>query len=206
MPAKTGVYPGRPREFDELETLSQIMKLFWKKGYEGTGLSEVLKITGLGKASLYSAFGNKQSMYLKALAHYESVVVDAAVHALTNREHKVEDRISAFLNSPIAAVQANNDRRGCFLCNASADRASLDVETAELVQRGYAKLHEALLKALSEESPSDNDQKTAQARASLVLSVYSGLRVMARSGVSIEMLADARDACLETLQLRDLLR
>ena len=78
--------PGRPREFDPDETLSKIMRLFWENGYEATGLSEITSVTGLGKASLYKAFGNKQSMYLKALKHYEGLMVDAAVAVLCSKD------------------------------------------------------------------------------------------------------------------------
>lgn len=202
MSKKSTSYPGRPREFDESDMLLQIMQLFWENGYEGTGLSDILKVTGLGKASLYTAFGNKHVMYLKALKHYETTVVDAAVGALLDKSKPVYDRLQAFLTAPIAAVQLEGDRRGCFLCNASADRSWLDEETAQLVRRGYAKMHKALVKALSEERSAQGEQEQIEAQAALALSVYSGLRVMARSGVAVETLKAAVEACMASLGRR----
>ncbi len=199
MPKKTTPYPGRPREFDESEILSRIMQLFWENGYEGTGLSDILKVTGLGKASLYATFGNKQAMYLKALAHYEEIFVNAAVQALTHNSTPAQDRLHSFLMSPITAIEEKGDRKGCFLCNASADRSSLDEETAKLVRRGYTKMHNALAKTISELQDTKDDEETTKAKASLALSVYSGLRVMARSGVAVETLLAAVDACLSSL-------
>ena len=191
--------PGRPREFDEQEVLLTIMQLFWEHGFDATGLSDIIKATGLGKASLYAAFGNKQSMYLKALAQYETLMVDSAVHALRSQKHPAMDRISAFLQAPITPVDKNGDRRGCFLCNASADRGSLDAKTGELVRRGYDKMRRALEKTIGELA-NNRDPIAAKRNAQLVLTVYSGLRIMARSSTEVSNLQAARHACLNALQ------
>ncbi len=198
-PGFTSGQPGRPRQFDEAETLSSIMQLFWENGYEATGLSDIIKATGLSKASLYAAYGNKQSMYLKALGHYEALKVDAAVQALRDQSRPAMDRISAFLQAPIAAIDTNADRRGCFLCNASADRASLDSETADLVRRGYSKIRRALEQAIAERG-NTGDPDFAKRNAELVLTVYSGLRVMARSSTGLSDLIRAKEACLQVLR------
>ncbi len=190
--------PGRPRQFDPDEMLSKIMQLFWENGYEATGLSDIIAATGMGKASLYSAFGNKQEMYLKALARYEALVVQSAVKVLRADTSAPLERIEAFLSAPIIAVRDNDDRRGCFLCNASAERASLDKETDALVQRGYVKLRTAIFDALQAADPT-LDAAVITRRAHLVLTVYSGLRVMARSGLAIDDLALAKTAVLDAI-------
>ncbi|WP_425038092.1 TetR/AcrR family transcriptional regulator [Primorskyibacter sp. S187A] len=191
--------PGRPREFDPDETLSKIMQLFWENGYEATGLSEIMSATGLGKASLYKAFGNKQSMYLKALTHYEGVMVDAAVALLRSKDLAPLDRIDAFLSSPIAAVRDHHDRRGCFLCNAAADRASLDDETRALVQKGYDKMRKSLIASLSDALPQMSRQAIA-VRAESVLTLYSGLRVMSRAGQTAERMLATKDQVIKDLK------
>ncbi|MRG70402.1 TetR family transcriptional regulator [Alphaproteobacteria bacterium HT1-32] len=189
---------GRPRKFDPDKTMSQIMQLFWEHGYEATGLSDIIATTGLGKASLYAAFGNKQSMYLKALAHYENRMVEAAVSSLRSPDMAPLERIDAFLSEPIKAVRDHTDRRGCFLCNASADRASLDDDTAALVRQAYDKMYRAIADSLSEAFP-DMPIVTVTTRSQLVLTVYSGLRVMARSGMTADTLSLARNAVMDTL-------
>ena len=188
---------GRPREFDEADVLTKIMSLFWEKGYEGTGLSDIMAVTGLQKGSLYKAFGSKHEMYVLALAHYEHLMVDAAANALKTDGDPVE-RIRAFLSAPIDAAWNRNDQRGCFLCNASADHAALDLETQALVIRGYAKLEAALRVAVSEVR-ADWPPPTVGQFAQLLLSVYSGLRVMARARVKRDRLEGARNAGLTLL-------
>ncbi|WP_246100939.1 TetR/AcrR family transcriptional regulator [Palleronia caenipelagi] len=165
----------------------KIMQLFWENGYEATGLSDIVAVTGLGKASLYKAFGNKHQMYLRALSHYESLMIDTAVAVLRSKDAAPLDRIDAFLSAPIVAVRDHKDRRGCFLCNAAADRASLDSDTASLVERGYAKLRKALTRTLSEAFPEGASEKIA-VRAEVVLTIYSGLRIMSRAAQTAEMM------------------
>ena len=191
--------PGRPREFDPDETLSKIMQLFWEHGYEATGLSDITKATGLGKASLYAAFGNKQSMYLKALAQYDAQVVEAAVHMLRAPDKSPLARIDAFVSAPLAALKEPADTRGCFLCNASADRASLDPQTARMVRSGYDRMRAAIAHALHEADP-QMCAETRREQAQLILTVYTGLRVMARSGAPVETLEPARTTLMQTLK------
>ena len=190
--------PGRPREFDEVEALSKIMQLFWENGYEATGLADILKATGLGKASLYAAYGNKHTMYLKALTQYDSLMVESAVQALCDSGRPASDRLKAFLSAPLEAVRQNNDRRGCFLCNAAADRSALDTDTAALVRSGYAKMQAGLETVIAELDTSLTNDQVAN-NAALALTVYSGLRVMARSSVPDIHLLAGRDACLNAV-------
>ena len=194
---KTAVAPGRPREFDEADVLAKIMSLFWERGYEGTGLSDIMNATGLQKGSLYKAFGSKQDMYVRALTHYERLIVDAAVQALRTGDDPAL-RIRAFLSAPIEAAWDKNDRRGCFLCNASADHAALDPETQALVVRGYGKLEAALRVAVGD-TRTDWPDATIASMAQLLLSVYSGLRVMARAHVDRDRLEGAKEAGLALL-------
>lgn len=188
--------PGRPREFNEKTVLPQIMDLFWENGFESTGLSDIMSKTGLAKASLYAAFGNKQAMYLRAIEHYERVMVDAGCDLLRDKSMSPSARLNTFFSAPIDAIRNDGDYRGCFLCNAAADRAALDKQTADLVSRGYDKLRAALSDVIHELGHSKKDAKNAGAHA---MATYTGLRVLARSSVDLEFLMAARDHFLLSL-------
>ncbi|MCC3860752.1 TetR/AcrR family transcriptional regulator [Pseudemcibacter aquimaris] len=178
---------GRPREFDKDNVLKNITELFWKNGYEGTSLSHIIAATGLKKGSLYATFGDKHSMYIAAFESYESEIVNQTYQFLTNGEGDAFSRIQTFLFAPIEAVGTLNDRSGCFLCNASSDRASLNPETSEMVQRAFNKLEQGLVNALYEIKPTIDKQELAD-KARWILAAYSGFRVMVRSGLPVESL------------------
>ncbi len=61
---------GRPREFDTEEALGKAMRVFWEKGYEGTSMADLTAAMGINRPSLYAAFGNKESLFRKALERY----------------------------------------------------------------------------------------------------------------------------------------
>jgi AcrR family transcriptional regulator len=62
---------GRPRQFDESTALDTALRLFWRHGYEGTPISTLAQAMGLTVASVYNAFGNKESLFMKAVEHYD---------------------------------------------------------------------------------------------------------------------------------------
>ena len=61
---------GRARTFDADEALDRAMTVFWSKGYEGTSLSDLTEAMGISRPSLYSAYGNKEELFRKALERY----------------------------------------------------------------------------------------------------------------------------------------
>jgi AcrR family transcriptional regulator len=73
---------GRPREFDTEKALELATALFWRKGYEGTSLSDLTQTLGITRPSLYAAFGNKESLFRQALERYEAKAGAYRVKAL----------------------------------------------------------------------------------------------------------------------------
>src|ERR1700704_2217328 len=61
---------GRPRSFDLDKALDAAMQVFWQKGYEGASLSDLTHAMGVNRPSLYAAFGDKETLFRKALDRY----------------------------------------------------------------------------------------------------------------------------------------
>lgn len=184
---------GRPRVFDEDDVLDRVMQIFWERGYHGASIADLTAAAGIGKQSLYRAFGDKRSMYLRALERYETSAVETAAAALRG-DGRPDERIHAFLSAPIEGAASG---RGCFLCNASADQAAHDDATRALVRRGFETMADALAGTLAE-----RDRRTGppfaddRARAWSLLSVYGGLQIMSRNGLDRATLEAVRDAAL----------
>src|SRR3954467_5082431 len=125
---------GRPRGFDEEQVLDQVMFLFWHKGYEATGLADLEQATGLGRQSLYGAFGDKRALFLRIVERYfERIikpylldVLDAPGSARANLE-RVFEQWEATAVAP--------DFQGCLVGNSVPEFGAKDSEMAGVLRR-----------------------------------------------------------------------
>ena len=72
---------GRPRSFNADKALDRALQVFWRKGYEGTSLSELTKAMGINRPSL-AAFGDKEALFHKVLDRYAEGPAAYAMEAL----------------------------------------------------------------------------------------------------------------------------
>jgi AcrR family transcriptional regulator len=80
---------GRPLEFDRNAALRAAMLVFWKKGYEGATLADLLEAMEISKPSLYAAFGDKENLLREAVRMYLELHAEdytAALNLPTVRE------------------------------------------------------------------------------------------------------------------------
>src|SRR3954465_11087588 len=114
----------RPREFDETEVLRAARERFWSTGYAATTVDDVLAATGLGKGSLYGAFGDKHQLFLRVLEGYRVDRVSGVRGALDGCAEPAADRVRALVRG--AARSATT--RGCMLVNSTAELNERDEE------------------------------------------------------------------------------
>ncbi|MEO9685669.1 MAG: TetR/AcrR family transcriptional regulator [Tateyamaria sp.] len=182
----------RPRSFDTDKAISNAMQVFWTHGYEGASLPDLLDGMGLTRGSLYKAFTDKKTLFLKVLDHYEDAAVKAAVSLLTDTSiPDGTERIMELFTSSYLAV-TDGDRRGCLLCTAAAGPSMYDDEITAVVSRGLNTMRDGIEVAL-EASPRHADMSKAErhALADMLTAQYIGLRTMARARIDIETLRNA---------------
>lgn len=113
---------GRPRSFDEAETLEKVLEVFWKHGFDGASYPAMETATGLHRQSLRYAFGDKEALFCRVIDRYSARKVTEILHALDHAD------------SPLSGVAAALDvwRRdaehpdgwGCMIVNAMAELGS----------------------------------------------------------------------------------
>lgn len=172
---------GRPREFEIDAALQAAMQVFWRKGYEGASLPELLNAMGIARGSFYKAFPDKRSVYLSALERYHEQVVSPAVRTLAATPDGA-DAIADLLRNA-SRLAAEEERRGCLLCNASSEHGGADKE----VQARLLAMHREIEDGLSLAVARTHKGRTlthAQQReeAGRLNALYIGLRIMARAG------------------------
>lgn len=190
----------RPREFDETTALARAMDLFWRKGYEATSIADLLAAMGISRASLYATFGDKHSLYERALSlYYEKH--GGPIGAALAGPGRIERRIGAALRLVIDDAR-RGDRRGCMATNTLVELANLDPPLRRTSQRMLDELERTLLEALEGaradgELPRNADPK---ALSRFFMAAMTGLRVMARGGAPVEAMEDAVRISLQCLE------
>lgn len=75
----------RIKEFDEDVVLLKAMRLFWEQGYEKTSMQDLVTHMGVHKRSMYDTFGDKHTLYIKALKRYGDVVGRSFEHRIDRK-------------------------------------------------------------------------------------------------------------------------
>jgi TetR/AcrR family transcriptional repressor of nem operon len=146
---------GRPKSFDENEVIERAMHVFWREGYEGASLSDLLREMGISRQSLYDTFHNKRELFIRTIEHYRNTQLSAALLLLERDLPPVENVKDVILFFEKLALDASG--RGCFIANTLVELGSKDPEIAALLAETLEFLRSAVEAAL----------RTAQERGDL---------------------------------------
>ncbi|MGX1131805.1 TetR/AcrR family transcriptional repressor of nem operon [Streptomyces glaucescens] len=191
---------GRPKQFDPDAAVEQAMEVFWRKGYAGTTPQDLVDALGIGKGSLYNAFGSKHALFEQALRRYRDSQAVALIQML-EEPGPVKARLREALELLARMDLADPDRRGCMAVNTAAELAGTDETATELVRRMFDRT-EGALRALIEEGQRAGEiapERDPVALASLLLNTLVGLRLMARIAEGPERIARVIDAVIDSL-------
>jgi AcrR family transcriptional regulator len=185
---------GRPRNFDEKDALEKAIQVFWSKGYDGVTIDDLVAGMGVGRPSLYSIFGNKQTLFLRVLKAYAEKKGALAAKALLSPKG-LRDSLAGFLRFIVESATEEGSAPGCLaLCVAPIVN---DINVREILQNaaaGAAALVELRLRdgISAGEIPSDFP---VEVRASQIVDFARGLTMRAQIGIPRKtLLKDAEEA------------
>lgn len=119
----------RPKAYDEDAVLQAAMRVFWRKGYVGTSMSDIYAATGLKPGNLYATFTDKETFFRRAFEAY-------AVHFMASLPKGLSGRaaISAWLDTQARLAIDDPDRKGCLIVNTVTEREAHAPETRAMAQ------------------------------------------------------------------------
>ncbi len=185
---------GRPREFSDSAVIDVAMDLFWEKGYEATTTQDLCERTGLGRGSLYNAFGSKHRLYEEAVRRYAETWAARQLEMLA-RPGPVKERLREMMVGVVDADLADPGRRGCLALNAAIEVSGRDGEVPALVRRQFLDLEQALTNVVEagQRAGELRTDRPAHQLARMFQSTYYGLRALAK-------VTDDRDALLDVVE------
>jgi TetR/AcrR family transcriptional repressor of nem operon len=189
----------RTKEFEPLEALDAAMELFWRKGYEGASMRELLDVMHIGRGSFYGTFGDKHSLFLSALDRFQEVRASWVEVALRGEGL---GGIEAVFHRSLDGLFQFRPPRGCLLANSAVELAPHDPEVAARISAYIERTEDAFQAALQKardggEVPSGGDPR---ALARFLVNTLHGLRVLARAGADRGMLEDTVRVALGALR------
>lgn len=135
---------GRPRKFDESEVLDKILDVFWQQGYAATSLDDISAAANLNRPSLYSAFGDKKSIYQAVLNRFTKLFLKDLELALNNDDSLRSDLIS-FYNAALLVYQPNKKiNLGCPVLSNAITETYLNEVIRDDISSALAKIDKLL--------------------------------------------------------------
>jgi AcrR family transcriptional regulator len=179
---------GRPREFCTEYALGRALELFWRRGFEGTSLTDLTQAMGITRPSLYAAYGNKEELFRKALDLYDEVYLGFTRDAL--HEPTARAVVERLLKGYADAATDHDHPPGCLgTSGALTCSAAADPIREELVKRRAA-FELALCERLEQAKAAGDLPATAHAAdlARFVMTITQGMAVQAASGATRQSL------------------
>jgi len=191
---------GRPREFKDEAVIDAAMEVFWEKGYEASSTQELCERTGLGKGSLYNAFGSKHELFEQVLRRYSQIGLDRSIEIL-GRPIPVKERLRALFMWAIDMDFADPNHRGCLAVNVSMERAGRDPMVERTFGEYLQTLEEHIIAAIEAgiQSGEISDRHSAFQLAQLFLSSYYGLRVLNSATLNRERALQIVESTLDVM-------
>jgi len=172
----------RPRAFEESTALDAAIGCFWRRGYQATSVRDLASAMKIGGPSLYNAFADKRTLFVRALERY----MDAATRERIGRlEQSLPPKaaIQQFVGEIIERSVNDPERRGCFLINSALEVAPHDPELGAEIAKRLGEIEAFFRRAINagQEDGSIPPERDARDLARLLLGVLLGIRVLARS-------------------------
>lgn len=192
---------GRPRQFDRETALTHARDLFWRCGYEGTSLSDLVSALGIASARIYKAFGSKEQLFREAIENYEQHEGGFAEIALTAPD--IQTAMRSLLENAVRLYAEPERALGCMVVSSTSGVSDENKSLAAwLTQRRQIRTQGIIArieKAATEGQLHQDADPTALGH--YFATVLHGLSVQARDGESQTTLLGVVSQAMSVLNL-----
>lgn len=171
----------RPRTFDEAEVLERAMRVFWARGFAGTSVQDLVDALGINRASLYATFGDKEGLFARALCRYREQSGEQLRSRLTEAPSG-KTFLRRLFTATVDEFAHSDERRGCFVANAAAERGAGHPATREFLNANEREML-AVFRAALDRAAAEGDLDPSRDRDALartLFALHNGLNVLGR--------------------------
>lgn len=132
----------RPREFNDEDVLAKAMLLFRTKGFQRTTMADVARETGMQRGSLYNAYCNKETLFLKGFELYSDKFLLDIKAALA--KGTLKKRLDNFFSVAISNMRKGKPSQGCLTTRVIIELADENEVAKVALQNFLTHLHEII--------------------------------------------------------------
>ena len=161
------------------------MHVFWERGYEAASIADLTAAMGITPPSLYTAFGDKERLFLEAIERYGKGPGSFGQRAL-EEEPTARGAVQRLLDEAAVELTQSCHPLGCMMVMATTNCsvAAEHVQNALAKRRalGVGTMQDRIQRGIDEgELPADTD---AGALANFYATVYQGMSMQAKDGAT----------------------
>ena len=170
------------RQFDESLALDKALALFWQKGYAATSMQELAEATGVQRGSLYNAYGDKETLFLRVFDVYRERFVGQMREALD--KPRLRDALRSFFGCVIVSMTTSMGSgmptRGCLSTKTAVGTEDLDGPLRTALKALLDDIEQVLFERLSREGEPSQLALPPRQAARLIVPFTRGLVVVER--------------------------
>lgn len=173
---------------------------FWATGYAGTSMDAIAAATGLGKGSLYGAFGGKRELFHRVFDDHCDVTIGYTNRQLSGNDEQAFDRLTAYLLGHASAC-AERRQHGCLVAKATAELTEHDevVSARALVTFKTVQLALTADVEACQRNGDIDPAADAQQLAGLLLTIHRGIEALGKAGIDESTLRGITETALTCL-------
>ncbi len=171
----------RVKLFDKNEALNKAMHLFWKQGYSATSIQDLVNHLGINRASIYDTFGDKEKLFFSAFENYRKTNTDAIAKFFESQSN-VREGFQKLFEFSIDESIRDADKKGCFVVNTTTELIPGDEKIVKIVRENKKTFERLFFDYLKhgEAHGQIPEGKDLKALASLIYTLYNGMRVISK--------------------------
>jgi TetR/AcrR family transcriptional repressor of nem operon len=190
----------RTKDFDEAEVLDKAVNLFWLKGYNATSMQDLVDGLGISRSSLYDTYGDKHTLFLKALESYQNAA-SGRICGILNSAQPARQIIKQLLQFTIDELLKDTNQKGCFMVNSEVEVGPHDEQVSQIICGNDQQVEETIYKVIKkgQENGEITSTQDARALARFTFNTVKGIQVTVKSTTDRAVFDDIIEMAMSVL-------
>ena len=158
-------------------------KYVHQKGFNNTGLQEILKEANVPKGSFYFYFKNKEQFGLEIIDVFLSYFEKEIGNSLSDKSLTGLERIKSFINTTAEMLDKNNFAGGCPIGNLSLEMGDLNDNFRLKLSQAFSIMEEKILDCLKDAQSAEDISQSIDIKssASFIINSWEGAIVRVKT-------------------------